>query len=508
MKIPTFALGSALWLLLTGAPTQAADYGFNLTDGAPPVKLNNSQGQHNRWSGVGYFSARRGCNASLLDTRAGDSDGPAYVLTNAHCFESSHNQTATEDTELNIPITFNNFQDTTDNQPSYAIKQINWLSLQGENLAIAELDSRLSVIVESGIQPLKLSQETVEPTRFLLVGASHHPEPLTLALKSCTFQRSNDTLAYPWIWRNALNTQCNLLSSGASGSPVLDRQSNAIVAVLGQPPAARNAHLKCMDASPCDIVDSAPQWRPNTQHAHTVENLAGCWSEGVLRPDPSYCKLFPSNIAILSPPKLTQLYLPAKAEAGLSALFPTWNLNFSITTPFYRHKVASSALECESPHGYSEAIPSGNAYINSAMGSSEGFSALCIVGAHAEHQGPFWGDLKNASALAVLLTEQGNSWEPAIMPVSFGFIRPVLSQLTLHRDPYFNVRYFAKSGPPETTYCEATEGYVEIANDAFESDTFRIMRLTQSKRHCIYSHNIRGEQSAVASYLITARQGG
>ncbi|WP_448653339.1 hypothetical protein ACSHWC_09125 [Pseudomonas fluorescens] len=506
MKNPTVASRLNICLILLACTPAMATTPPALTDNAAPLHLTNTDGQNDRWSGIGYFQARRGCNASLLDTRSGQSDGPAYVLTSAHCFEAPRDQLIATDISLDTEITFNNFQDTQANQRRYKIKRINWLSLQGTNLAIAELDTRLSAIIASGIQPLSLSYDMTEPRRALLVGASLHPEPQTLAIRACTLQRSPNTLAVPWVWRNALKTQCNIRSSGAAGSPLLDSTTNAIVAVLGEVPLARNAHLICDRAAPCDIVDTTTQWYPDTQYAHTVTHFSHCWNEGTLQTIPALCRLFPANTVTLTRPQLTQTYLPADTEAGLPAIWPTWNLRFTITSPFYRQKVVRSPLECESPHGYSQALPSTNAYINTAMGSSGGISTLCIAGAHSEVQGPFWGDMKNATALVVELKEQGPLWQPAITSKGFGFVRTTLLELTVHRDPNFNTRYFFKYGEPNLTQCEVLDEYIEIDNEAFANDAFNIVRQPQAKRHCLYSLNIRNERSAIKNYILPASQ--
>lgn len=487
-------------LLIICLPAAAKNFDQGVVDHAPPLVLNNSQGQNNHWSGIGLFTAKHTCNASLIDTRAYERDGPGYVLTSGHCFEFPHQQLINTDTEVNVAIRFNNFQDTPQNQAVYTIKRVNWQSLQGTNLAIAELDAPLSRLIANGIHPLTVGPAPQTSISGLLVGASS-PRVNALAIRSCLLQPSADTVAHPAVWRNALKSQCNLTTSTLSGSPMLDRDSNTIIAVLGAIPLRQNARNRCDQSAPCETSDGIAQAQQlNTQYSHTVENLSNCWKNGVLNNDPDYCSLYPATITTLSAPKPVQHYLPALSGDEHPAIFPTWDVKFSISTPFYRYKVVDRSESCQNPADYSTALTSRNAHVTAPVGAKAGISMLCLLGVSSENQGPLWGDLSNVRMLAVNLVEQGDAWMPAISATGFGFERPHWTELTLVRDAHFNTRYFVKSGPPASTECEAHEGYSPIADEAFEKDTFKIVRQAQTTRHCLYSHNIRNDQSAVVSY--------
>ena len=503
MKKPHQLAGCALLILCL--PASAKNFDQGVINHAAPLFLNNSLGQNSHWTGIGTFSAKNACNATLIDTRAHESDGPAYVLTSGHCFERPYQQLIATDTDVNVAISFNHFQDTRRNRSVYTIKRVNWQSLQGTNLAIAELDAPLSRLVANGIHPLKVGHTPKTAISALLVGASY-PRANALALRSCLLQPGADTVANPAVWRNALKSQCNLTTGTLSGSPMLDRDSNTIIAVLGTVPLRQNAHNRCDQSAPCEVIDGIAQAQQlNTQYSHTLENLSNCWKNGVLNNDPDYCSLYPATITTLSTPKPVQYYLPALSGDEHPAIFPTWDVKFSISTPFYRYKVVDRSEHCQNPADYSIALSSNNAHITAPVGAKAGVSMLCLLGAHSESQGPLWGDLMNVRVLAVNLEEQGRAWKPAISATGYGFERPNWTELMLVRDAHFNTRYFVKSGAPASTECEAPEGYSPIADESFVKDAFKIVRQAQASRHCLYSRNIRNDQSAVVSYQMGKR---
>lgn len=492
-------------LLILCLPASAKNFDQGVIDHAAPLFLNNSMGQNSHWSGIGTFSAKNTCNATLIDTRSHQSDGPAYVLTSGHCFERPYQQLIATDTDVNVAISFNNFQDTRQNRSVYTIKRVNWQSLQGTNLAIAELDAPLSRLIANGIHPLKMGHTPKTAISALLVGASY-TQANALALRSCLLQTSADTLAFPSVWSNALTSQCNITTKSLAGSPLLDRDSNTIIAVLGTVPLRQNAHNRCNESAPCEVIGGIAQAQQlNTQYSHTLENLSNCWKNGVLNTDPGYCSLYPATITSLPAPKPVQHYLPALPGDEHPAIFPTWDVKFSISTPFYRYKVVDRSELCQNPADYSVAFSSSHAHITAPVGENAGVSMLCLLGVSSENQGPLWGDLMNVRVLAVNLEEQGRAWKPAISATGYGFERPQWTELTLKRDDHFNTRYFVKSGLPASTECGSQEGYRPLADEVFEDDIFNIVRQTQPTQHCLYSHNIRNDQSAVVSYLMNKK---
>ena len=280
-------------------------------------------------------------------------------------------------------------------------------------------------------------------------------------------------------------------------------KKNTIIAVLGTVPLRQNARNRCDQSAPCTVINGIAQAQElNTQYSHTVENLSNCWVNGVLNEDSDDCSLYPATITKLSAPKPVQHYLPARPEDKNPAIFPIWDVKFLISTPFYRYKVVDRSENCQNPANYSIALTSKNAHITAPVGAKAGISMLCLLGVSSENQGPLWGDLWDVRMLAVNLVEQGHAWKPAIDATVYGLERLHLTELALVRDAHFNTRYFVKSGPPASTACEVPQGYSPVADEAFEKDTFKIVRQAQTIRHCLYSRNIRNDQSAVVIYQL------
>ncbi|WP_434699295.1 hypothetical protein [Pseudomonas sp. D1-1] len=90
MKTIYLLLGGLFCLSGALSVAHGKDYGEGVQNFADSKILNNKDGSHDHWQGIGRFSTMNGnCTATLLDTHdpSGTTPTPAYVLTSGHCTE-------------------------------------------------------------------------------------------------------------------------------------------------------------------------------------------------------------------------------------------------------------------------------------------------------------------------------------------------------------------------------------------------------------------------------------
>ncbi|WP_458378009.1 trypsin-like serine peptidase [Pseudomonas fluorescens] len=446
-------LTSAMCSLSAPCFANGSDYGEGLQNLAPSVVLENTNGSRDHWQAIGRLATGLGnCTATLLDTR-GEPERPgtpAYVLTAGHCIELTNGNIVT-DRPVNGTLTFNYFTDSTAFK-TYPLKTTTWRSIQGVDMAIVELDVSLQKLIENGIQPLKLAREKpVDGTDVLIVGAPYGFDQNTLRMSACALQPAQEIVEGAWVWRNTFMTRCQDVRGGGSGSPLLDRASNEIVGVIGTGNFDESL-VPCRVDAPCTPVGEAYQAIPGNVYGNPTAFLNGCFVEGrIAKKPPSSCQLFPA-FTIDTDATTLESYQRVKHQDDGSIAIPTWNYRFSISTGFYRHKTVRKAMECESPHHYSDAEGSTNAFINSEIGREPGLYFLCIVGVDSATQKPESGLLKNALSLPVEILDNKPTTPPGL-----SIVTEVYVALAKAEEPHRT--YSIKYGPVATTDCVQPENY-------------------------------------------------
>ncbi|MFS2156540.1 serine protease [Pseudomonas sp. Pseusp122] len=489
-----FLAGLCLGIGLLPLSGQARDFGEGLVSLSASIALENQDGRYNHWNGIGRIVARDGlhCTATLLDTRSPDSpaDAPAYLLTNGHCLEKKNGLIVT-DRAVEGEALFNYFTDT---QPqSFALKQINWSSTQGVDLAVVELQQPLSALIAAGIEPIALARD-LPPigSDILLVGAPLKPGTGHLRLAACTQQESADVLEQPWLWRNSVKNQCRDLSKGSSGSPILSRTSNEVFAVLNTSTQGNPGSGK-----PLELPENFPVPSPDSNYGSAVTFLRSCFAQGLLVQDPQECPLFPAySITFDSPAKR---YAKIGQNADGQPVYPAWDLRFSLDTPFYRYKQVDRASQCESPHHYSAALPAENTRIDDPIGQRPGLHLLCIVGAKATDERPSLGMMRNALTLAAELMPAGPTAAPELLikPAGSGY-----SVIFAYDSRLFS-HYGVKFGPPRSTDCSDSTGQRKTAP--------RQVHFASNKlplKLCTLAYDLNGQPSAVREDLLEQRPAG
>lgn len=466
--IPVIFIG-ALISLCPPCFAETKDYGEKMQNMAASKVLNNIDSSHDHWQGIGRLETVSTCTATLLDTRdeteSPSASAPAYVLTAGHCIEFTNGNIVT-DKPVSGTMTFNYFADTSLFK-SYPLKAIIWRSMQGVDMAIVELDVTLQKLIENGIQPLKLARDTpANGTDVLIVGAPKGFDEVTLRMAACTLQPSLDIVEGAWVWRNTFMTRCKDVRGGSSGSPLLDRYSNEILGVVGTG-NFDDWHTPCDDHAPCTPVGNTYSVVQGNIYGNPTAFLNGCFSKGRIAANPpSSCQLYPA-FTIATDAKALERYKRVKRQDDGSIAIPTWNYRFSISTAFYRYKSVRTAVNCESPHHYSDAVSSTDAVINSEIGTESGFYFLCILGVDSATQRPELGLLKNALSVPVEILDNSPTTQP-ILSIETG----VIVTLAKTEEPYRS--YSVKFGPVETTDCHQPDKYTENVHMDFRIESKKL----------------------------------
>ncbi|WLG95509.1 serine protease [Pseudomonas sp. FP198] len=452
MKTIYLLLGGLLCLSGALSVAHGKDYGEGVQNFTDSKILNNKDGSHDHWQGIGRLYTMNGrCTAALLDTQdvTGSPPTPAYVLTAGHCTELTNANIVT-----NKPIQgfmqFNYFADTAP-YLTYPLKKIAWRSVQGVDIAVIELDVSLQTLLKEGIRPLGLATERpVDGTDVLIVGAPVHEQD-TLRLAACTLQPAQEIVEGRWVWRNTLMTRCKDIKGGGSGSPLLDRHTNQIIGVIGTGNLTAQAY-PCEQHAPCTPDGGHYKAILGNIYGNATNYLSGCFVQGrLVQGATSFCPLYPV-FSVSAPADSPQRYRRAGKKANGSADIPNWNYKFSIDTPFYRHKTVQTAKDCQQGPGYSQTISAKNAFINTAIGDQPGLYFLCILGVGSADQRPEEGLTNNALSLPVEILENAPTAQPELM-----FTTGVQVSTTKNEQPHRTYAY--KFGPTGETDCSDKSDY-------------------------------------------------
>lgn len=512
----------------TGLLAASMDFGEGLLNLDPPRLLANAQQQHKHWSGVGRIrnELETLCTATLLDTRDEQGkSGPAYVVTSSHCIHPINGKTL-KDLPIKGSVTFNYFDDTLERLKTYPLKTLKWGSTHGVDLALIELDRPLSALISDGIEPLKLAREVpADGSNILALSA---PEWNTLHLSACTQQPSQEVVEQPFVWRVTMKNQCQGITSGAFGAPLLERASNTLFGIVSTTTADRMAEVKCQQDVPCEINSGRATWHAGTNYGSPITFLKHCFVEGVLVANEQSCNLYPATVVTLATREPQQRYFVKEPDSQGLDITPRWNLRFKVNTTFYRYKLTRQAIECENPVHYSKPISAKNAWIQDAIDPQTGMHMLCILG--VDSTGPVSNSaMRNALSLAVELAEPGTTYIPDVSIVLDKNILQRYAMIWTTATPFMS-RYIYKYGPLSSTDCLQSEGYHALPakqpqtqeQDAAESlyGTLQsdqasnvrykkymqiIFTFDQPIRVCTYAFDQANQQSALRTDLLKPR---
>ncbi|VVN76060.1 trypsin-like serine peptidase [Pseudomonas fluorescens] len=494
-------LATVIYYILSAAllsgPLHAEDLGEGLINQSPSMLLENHQGKYNHWNGIGqlFKDNQPICTASLIDTRDEENNalGPAYVLTAGHCVSLYLPRPgAVHPFEANVK--FNFFNDTQHDYKSYTIQTANWASLMGTDIAILELTSSLSTLLEDGITPLELTRDAfTAPVDILIVGAPASLPESGLRVAACLQEPTAATLVENWwTYPDTLKNTCKDIRGGSSGSPVLDRKTGSIVGVLFTSTYGSTPDQLCFENTPCEVKNGKPEWVPETHYSHAIDYLPDCFVKGVFNSGLSSCTLEPGfKLSIGDYLPLRYTTVPSDDSQGA----PTWGLSFSTDTPSYRFKSVRDARECSSAHYYSQVISSTEALIDTPTGREAGLYFLCVLGVESAEQTPTAGLLRNAWISPAQLVEA----EPVRLP------EPTITlgadwnyRVTWHFSYPLYAESYYYAGPADKTNCSDVkiEEYILVTQPV----TFTAEQLPLTL--CSYGTDYDSRPSAIRTDLL------
>ncbi|WP_460141730.1 trypsin-like serine peptidase [Pseudomonas sp. S2_E01] len=376
-------------ILVLATPLHAKDLGEGLANESGAVLLKNNDNRYTHWNGVGkvFLNEAPACTASLLDTRdeANLATGPAYLLTAAHCIPGVSGPPPSGNYKESVK--FNYFNDTYNTSESYAIKAAVWQDYGNSDIALYELEVPLSTLIADGITPLRLaSQWSRASTDVLIVNAPEHLPDSGLRLAACAQQYTSADLVEGYrAYVGALKNRCKQVLPGSSGSPIFDRQSGQILAVVSTSTGGAPIENQCASDAPCEARDGKIEWFADTHYGHPAEYLAGCFKKGVFTDVDNACTAAPrfpmANLEYLPTRHIT---LPRRANSPA----PVINTEFSVSTPYYRYKTTRNAADCRSPRRYSDVISADNVVLDAPITREPGMHYLCVIGVESADQQP------------------------------------------------------------------------------------------------------------------------
>ena len=367
------------------------------------ILLSNAGGDFNHWNGVGkiFKDDRPYCSAFLLDTRGTgkEANGPAYVMTNAHC--TSIRVGTIADIAYQGQMQFNFFHDTLAGAKRYDIDKVNWASFASTDIAILQLGTSLDSLLKDGITPLKLA--AAAPRNVSQVNLVSAPANAAgLRLSTCTQEPTDTTLIkYLNIHTDYQKQNCKGIEPGSSGAPVIDAETGQVTGILSGTTYGIPSDDLCFWHGLCGDKKTPSLLPHQASQSFPVDYLTGCFANGTFRLDTKNCALTPnSNFQLRSNSRaITDIGLH-KAPTSTSQPTPKWDINFSMSTEFYRFKTVRDAQACYSPDNYSDRISTTSAKVQSEIGREAGLHYLCLIGVNSIDQQADSRLLGNAQILA------------------------------------------------------------------------------------------------------------
>ncbi|MEB0044714.1 MULTISPECIES: serine protease [unclassified Pseudomonas] len=376
----------------------------NYPESPEPVLLSNADTQFKHWNGIGkiFVDDAGYCTASLLDTRGATNTtrGPAYILTNGHCASIISGSAA--NTAYKGQMQFNYFHDTLVDGKRYEINKVNWASLASTDVAIMELHTSLDTLLKDGITPLKLaSAAPTRPGRVHVIGA---PEIAPgLRLSSCTQEPAKTTLVkYLTVHTNYQKQDCKGIAPGSSGSPVLDAASGEITGVLSGTTYGISPDDLCFWHALCADTKTKSLLPDQASHSFPVDYLSYCFSGGRFDMDAAFCTLKPNFYYSSSKDTDVQLY---KKPINSSDPTPVWDIDFTMSTPFYRSKTVRDAQACYSSERFSGTKSTADGKVDEPIGRETGLYYLCLLGVESANQRPSTGLQRNTQIYPARIVE-------------------------------------------------------------------------------------------------------
>ena len=289
--------------------------------------------------------------------------------------------------------------------------------MKGTDLALVELDATLGDLAAQGIRPLLLATSAPDSGRAVfwtgIPGSPIPPEYQFVRLGRCTLGHGVQLLEGSWIWNDDLSNNCPDLYAGASGSPLFDADSRAVIGVISTSTLLnfeQGPDYDCQLNRPCVIRPGGPVMERDTSYAASVQGIFRCFDQtntlDLQRPG---CPLDPG--------------FQLNVQSGSNEVRPeidrkpaTWNAVLSGTPLNYAYKRFRAGEDnCGSLAGYSAPIPVANApVITDPIGHEDGYYFLCVIAGDTPSFDSSWQQPSHASIRFKRLDSQ-----PPLVPVDY-----------------------------------------------------------------------------------------
>jgi uncharacterized protein (TIGR03437 family) len=380
--------------------------------------LSNANGTNDAFAGVGQFRSSLTCTGALIDPSSmGASDAKAWLLTAGHCI-SLEPYGVIRDQPLKAQVVFRFFVDSPPaDRVTVRTRATGWATMKGIDLALVELDATLGDLISQGIRPFPLASSAPEVGRAVFwTGVSGSPIPSNLQfvrLGRCTLGHSVELLEGSWIWTDDLSNNCPDLYAGASGSPLFDAETGAVIGVIGTSTLLNFEHgpdYDCQVNRPCVIRPGGPVMERDRSYAADVQGIFRCFDQAnVLDLQRPGCPLDPG--------------FQLKVQSGANEVRPeidgvptTWNAALSGTQLYYAYKHFRAGEDnCGSIWGYSTPILVTDApVILDPIGREDGYYFLCVIAGDTDSFDSSWQQPSHASIRFKRLDS-----EPPLVPVDY-----------------------------------------------------------------------------------------
>ena len=369
----------------------------------PPASseiLLNANGANDAFAAVGQFHAALTCTGSLIDPSGlGASDAKAWLLTAGHCISLEpygviRNQSST------AQVQFHFFVDTSQRRVTVKARATGWSTMKGVDLALVELSATLGDLAAQGIRPLRLASAEPQAGQAAywtgISGSPIPPELQFLRRGGCTLGNRVELIEGSWIWNDDLSNDCPDLYAGASGSPLFDAASGAVIGVIGTSTLLnfeQGPDYDCQVNRPCVIGREGPVMQRDTSYASPVRGISRCFDPAnTLDPGRPGCPLDPGvQLTVQSGANEVQPLTGGKPA--------TWDARLSGSQSYYAYKRFRAGQDnCATFSGYSAPVPVAKVpVISDPVGREDGYYFLCVIAGNTASFDSSWQQPSNAS---------------------------------------------------------------------------------------------------------------
>lgn len=255
-----------------------------------------------------------------------------------------------------------------------------------------------------------------------------------------------------------MRADCPDIYGGSSGSPVIDRSSGLVVAIVNTTTLGSGGGSDCFLGRPCEVTGSAWSVAPDTSYVMPTTGLAACFDAAGGFALGGACPLDPGSGVVLSgAPQTANPNLPGSAGRPPVTRWATTMGGDGFDA--YRTKTGPlGSTDCEATSGYGDAKTIANdPVVDDPLPTTEGQYVLCALGHSNLSPGDGWQEPRFASFASVLIDTTPPRGVPQLSVRDDGpggwSVEPIFAI------PEFS-DYSLKAGPARQVDCADANGYV------------------------------------------------